>query len=213
MNKTTFAACQASYDRVAAEYARRIYDELQHKLLDRQLLEQLVERVGPLGPICDLGCGPGQVARYLHERGAAVLGVDLSPAMVEMAQRLNPGLSFHQANLLALPFTDERWGGIAAFYSLIHIPHSDLPAALDECRRLLRPGGWLLAAFHCGEQVVHLDEWWGKAVDVDFYFFQPAALMAHLDQAGFVELELAERDFYPAVEAQTRRGYLFARKP
>jgi SAM-dependent methyltransferase len=213
MNKSTLAACQASYDRVAEEYTRRIYDELQHKPLDRQLLDQLVTRVGQLGPICDLGCGPGQVARYLHERGAAVLGVDLSPGMVEMAQRLNPTIPFYQGNMLALPFADERWGGIAAFYSLIHIPPADLPVALGEIRRLLRPAGWLLLAFHSGQQIVHLDEWWGEAVGVDFFFFDPTELMAHLDQTGFMEIGLTEREPYPEVEHQSRRAYLFARRP
>jgi hypothetical protein len=49
---------QASYTRVAAEYTRRIADELAHKPLDRQLLDRLAERVRGLGPVCDMGCGP-----------------------------------------------------------------------------------------------------------------------------------------------------------
>ena len=57
-----------SYDRVADEYVRRIFDELQHKPLDRQLLDRFAASVRDVGPACDMGCGPGHVARYLHEQ-------------------------------------------------------------------------------------------------------------------------------------------------
>ncbi len=113
---------QTSYTRVAAEYTRRIADELAHKLLDRQLLDRLAERVRGLGPVCDMGCGPGHIARYLHERGVEVCGVDIAPGMVEQARQLNPEIAFMQGNMLALDLADEAWGGIAAFYSIIHLP-------------------------------------------------------------------------------------------
>jgi trans-aconitate methyltransferase len=83
---------QTSYDRVADEYARRIFEELEHKPLDRQLLDRFAASVQAIGPACDMGCGPGHVARYLQGRGLQVVGVDLSPAMVSNAQRLNPGI-------------------------------------------------------------------------------------------------------------------------
>ena len=64
--------CQSSYDRVADEYVRRIADELRDKPLDRELLDRFAASVGSGGPACDMGCGPGHVARYLRERGATV---------------------------------------------------------------------------------------------------------------------------------------------
>jgi hypothetical protein len=55
------------YDRVAEEYVKRIFEELAHKPLDRALLDRFAEQMRGLGPACDVGCGPGQVARYLHD--------------------------------------------------------------------------------------------------------------------------------------------------
>ena len=81
------------YDAVAVEYAERIFNELDHKPLDRELLARFAERVGS-GPCCDLGCGPGHVARYLHGFGANVTGIDLSARMIELARSLNPGIEF-----------------------------------------------------------------------------------------------------------------------
>jgi SAM-dependent methyltransferase len=203
---------QAGYSRVAGEYAARIYDELAHKPLDRALLDRFAERVRGVGPVCDLGCGPGQVARYLHDRGVDVLGVDLSPGMVAQAQRLNPGISFQTGNMLALDVPDASWAGIAAFYSIIHIPRADLPRALGELHRVLRPGGVLLLAFHIGQDAVHLDEWWGEPVSLDFFFFEPEEIAGHLRGAGFVVEEQIERAPYPDVEHQSRRAYILAHK-
>src|SRR5262249_19239869 len=111
-----------SYDDVSEEYADRIFTELEHKPLDRELLDRFAARIQRGGVVCDLGCGPGQIARYLHDRGVSVVGVDLSPGMIQVARRLNPGIEFFQDNMMSLRVADDAWAGIAAFYSIIHIP-------------------------------------------------------------------------------------------
>src|SRR5512138_1825042 len=104
---------RTSYDQVAREYAEKYKDEMDDKPFDRDCLDRLAHEVADLGPICDMGCGPGQIARYLHQQDIATLGVDLSPRMVEEAQRLNPEVHFHQGDMLALSDADNFWGGIA----------------------------------------------------------------------------------------------------
>jgi SAM-dependent methyltransferase len=204
---------QTSYDLVADEYVERIFDELRHKPLDRQLLDRFAARVRDVGPACDMGCGPGHVARYLHEIGVAVCGVDLSPAMIERARRLVPGVEFRQGDMMALDAADGAWEGIVAFYSIIHVPRDDMVGALGELWRVLRPGGLLLLAFHIGDDTIHLDEWWNQKVSVDFYFFRSDEIAGYLRAAGFEIEEIIEREPYPEVEHQSRRSYFFARRP
>jgi SAM-dependent methyltransferase len=213
MEYQKIANVQHSYDRAADEYVKRIYDELQYKPLDRQLLEQFALRTHGLGPVCDLGCGPGHVARYLHERGVPVQGVDLSPAMIAHARQLNPGIEFTQGNLLALDVGDSVWGGIVAFYSIIHVPRVDLTNAMRELKRVLLPGGVLLLAFHCGDETIHLDEWWGQPVSLDTFFFRADEMQGYMETAGFVIEEVIARPPYPQVEYPSQRVYMFARKP
>src|SRR5579883_1017721 len=102
---------RGSYNRVARAYAEHIGDELLHKPLDRALLGCLVELVGGRGPIADVGCGPGHVARYLHGLGAEVIGIDLSDEMVALAAREQPGIAFRQGSMLALDLPDGALGG------------------------------------------------------------------------------------------------------
>ncbi len=204
---------QASYDRVAVEYAERFKDEMDDKPFDRDCLARLAREVGDLGPVCDMGCGPGQIARYLHRQGVQTLGVDLSANMVAEAQRLNPEIHFHQGNMLALPDPDNTWGGIAAFYCMIHIPHEQIVEALLEMKRVLKPGGILLATFHIGTETKHLDEWWEKPVNLDFAFYLPSEMEVWLKEAGYELEETLIREPNPQVEVATQRAYLFARKP
>ena len=213
MSDREISDIQASYDLLADEYIARIFRELEHKPLDRQLLDRFAARVRALGPACDLGCGPGHVARYLHEGGLPVFGVDLSPVMVESARRLNPGIEFRQGDMRSLDIEDDALGGIAAFYSIIHIPRSEVIAALGEMNRVLRPGGLLLLAFHIGDDFLHLDELWGRRVSVDFVFFRPDEMTGFLTAAGLHVVEAIEREPYPGVEHPSRRAYLFAEKP
>jgi SAM-dependent methyltransferase len=208
-----FNEVQSSYDRVAAEYVQRISGELEHKPLDRQLLDRFAAAVRALGLVCDLGCGPGHVAGYLHDQGAHVIGVDLSSVMIDQARRLNPGIEFRQGSMLGLDIEDGTWGGIVAFYSITHFSRAEIAVALAEMKRVLRPGGLLFLAFHVGEEKVHLDEWWGQPVSVDFHFFHPQEMADSLLAVGFEVEEIVEREPYSDVEHQSRRAYIFAMKP
>jgi SAM-dependent methyltransferase len=204
---------QASYDVVADEYVRRIFEELEHKPLDRQLLNGFAAKTQAIGPVCDMGCGPGHVTRYLHERGLQIIGIDLSPVMVHHARRLNPEIEFRQGDMRSPDIDDGTLGGIVAFYSIIHIPRPDVVSVLGELKRVLRPGGLLLLAFHIGDDVLHMDDWWGQNVSLDFVFFRPEEMARFLESAGLVVLEIVERDPYPDVEHPSRRAYIFAEKP
>ena len=202
-----------SYDELAATYTERIFTELAGKPLDRHLLNRLAEDVRGHGLVADLGCGPGHVARYLHDQGVRMLGIDLSPRMIDSARQRSPDIEFRVGDMRALDLPDGALAGIVAFYSLIHIGEPEMRATLRELRRVLAPGGLLLVAFHIGEETVHRDELWGHPVSLDFRFLMPSPMVARLIEAGFVVLERVEREPYPEVEHPSRRCYLLARSP
>ena len=202
-----------SYDMVAEEYAAEFKDELANKPFDRKMIEWLVEKTDRRGPYCDMGCGPGQIARYLNDLGVEAFGIDISGEMVEQAKLLNPDVRFEQGSMLSLgSVSDNSLGGIAAFYSLLHLDRKYLVPALLELHRTLRPGGVLLTALHIGSQVVHRDEWFGKEVSIDFLFFETQEMKDNLQRAGFTLEEVVERDPYVGFEYPSRRVYTFARK-
>ena len=187
----------ASYDSVAEEYAIHYFDELLNKPFDRNLLAGFAELTPQGSQVCDLGCGPGHVTRFLSQLGVDVLGVDISPAMVQVARRLNPGLTFQQGDMLDLQFPEGRFAGIAAFYSLIHIDRPQVPQALRELSASAgarRPPA--LAAFHVGEGEIHRDEFLGRSVSCHASFFEIAEMKASLEEAGFLIEEILDRRPY-----------------
>lgn len=207
MSECTSVACD--YDRLAEEYARHIFDELAGKPFDRELLNRFAARVGD-GPVCDVGCGPGHVARYLHERGSNVFGIDLSPEMVQVAKKLNPGIDFRVDDFRALQLADGCLAGIVAFYSVIHVPAERLAAALGELRRVLQPGGRLLLAVHEGREIRQPGELWGIPISLEFNFFTRDEVTASLLESRFSIEEIVHRTPYPDVEAETDRLYVSA---
>jgi SAM-dependent methyltransferase len=212
-HEDTLKGIRESYDTVAEEYARRIYGELAHKPFDRAALDRFADRVRNQGEVCDLGCGPGQVGRYLFDRGVQASGLDLSPAMVETARRLNPDMNFRTGDILQLPFDDNSLAGFTAFHAIVNLPKNSLPTAVREMHRVLKPGGLLLLAFHVGDEVLQEEELWGLKISMTFYMFNTLEISALLGKAGFTLDEVTERDPYPPdVEYQSRRAYILARK-
>ena len=214
MDNDVDRAIRESYDKIADAYARELFRELERKPCDRELLDRFAARMRGKGRVCDMGCGPGQVAHYLHDAGTAVFGLDLSPRMVELARQLSPGISFREGDIMALDLPDAALAGIAAFYAIVNIPEGSLPSVFREMYRVLQPGGLLLMAFHIGSEVIQKEELWGQVVSMDFFFFQTLSVRRMLEAAGFAIEEIIEREPYaPEVEYQSRRAYIFAGKP
>jgi ubiquinone/menaquinone biosynthesis C-methylase UbiE len=202
------------YDRLADEYARRLFHELEQKPFDRERLDRFAAEVNGNGEVCDMGCGPGHVARYLHERGVPAFGLDISPGMLEEARRLNPGMSFREGNMLALDIADGALAGITAFYAIVNIPKKLLPVVFREMARVLKPGGQVLLAFHVGDSATEEKELWGRPISMDFFLFPTPEVKRLLEAAGLAIEEVTERGPYsPEVEYQSHRAYIFARKP
>jgi SAM-dependent methyltransferase len=202
-----------SYDTLAEVYSKRIAGDLAGKPLDRQLLQRFADRVKDRGEICDLGCGPGHVARFLKDIGAHVFGIDLSPRSITEAKRTNPDIRFRIGNMLALEISNRSLAGIAAFYSIVNLPRNTFPRIAHEMFRVLKPEGILLLAFHIGNEITHYDELWDLSISLDLVLYDPGQVKADLEEAGFVVEEVLERNPYPEVEHPSRRAYISARRP
>jgi SAM-dependent methyltransferase len=203
-----------AYDRVAGAYGRQFADELAGKPLDRALLSGFAELTRGRGTVLEVGCGPGQVGRYLHDLGVDVLGTDLSPQMIDVARGLHPGMRFRVEDLLAVGSPDASFAGLVAAYAIVHLVPDEVVLAAREWARLVAGGGWLLVAFHVEEEAatVHLEEFLGERVSIDFRFHRVAAVEAALLDAGFDIDARLERRGHAAVEHPSLRAYLLARR-
>ncbi|HEY3878178.1 MAG TPA: class I SAM-dependent methyltransferase [Trebonia sp.] len=203
------AVTAAAYDAASARYAEFVKGELQELPLDRAVLAAFAEHVLAEGGglVAEAGCGTGRIGAHLAAAGLDVFGVDLSPALVGIARATYPGLRVSVASMHALPVRDAALGGIVAWYSVIHAAPGDVPGYFAEFARVLRPGGFALAAFFeaVGEPVT------GFAHGVTPAYRWPLdALAALAGEAGLVEVGRMSRE--PRPGERFRRGHLLLRR-
>lgn len=189
-----------SYDAIAASYADETRDLLDRQLYVRAgvvLFAELVRAIGG-GPVADVGCGPGHTTALLRELGVDAFGMDLSPAMIEIARREHSAARFEVGSMTDLDLADESLAGVIAWWSLIHIPDHAVPGVVGQFRRVLRPGGVLAVGFHVGEEP-----------SGDVHYRAPSRVADWLREGGFtVEAQHLLRPDDPIPGA-----IVFARRP
>ncbi len=100
-------------------------------------------------PILELGCGGGQDTRFLTELGFAVIAADFSNEALELTRRRAPEAALKNVDLTrGLPFPDAAFRVILASLSLHYFPWSKTLQIVQDVRRCLQPGGYLLARFN-----------------------------------------------------------------
>jgi SAM-dependent methyltransferase len=121
------------------------YDEPGNPIvaLEQPVVWSLLDSLAP-GRALDAACGTGRHARRLVELGHQVLGVDLTPEMLEQAAADLPRASFLAADLRAIPAADQHFDVVVCGLALSHL--ADLRAGVAELARVLRPGGRLVVS-------------------------------------------------------------------
>jgi SAM-dependent methyltransferase len=202
---------RTSYDTVAVSYADQLRDALAGEPYLRAalaLFADLVRAAGG-GPTADVGCGPGHVTARLQELGVDAFGIDLSPAMVDVARRDYPGLRFEVGSMMDLRLADASVAGLLAFWSLVHIPDDEVPTVFGHFRRVLRPGGPLLLGFHAGDgSRLKTEGYGGHPMKVYVHRRQPDRVAAWLRDAGFA----IEAQLVLGPDSSSPGAILFARR-
>jgi SAM-dependent methyltransferase len=181
------ADTRTSYDTVAEAYADLVRDAVAEQPYLRAalgLFADLVRAAGD-GPVADVGCGPGHFTAHLHALGVDAFGIDLSPAMIDIARRDHPDLRFEVGSMTDLQLADGETAGLLVSWSLIHIPDDAIPAVFAQFRRVLRPGGPLCVGFHVGSGVRLKTEGYGHPMKVLSHRRQPDQVATWLREAGF----------------------------
>lgn len=135
---------------------------------------------GVVGPILDAGSGPGHWTGLLGSLGCDASGIDMVPEFVDSARQRFPFIAFEAGDLVDMPFEASSFGGVLAWYSLIHVRPEVRGLAFRELARVLKPEGVLLVGAFLGPQDVPFDH----AITEAFYFSENG-LADHLVSTGF----------------------------
>ncbi len=200
-NQRLFATIAARYDLIT-----RLLSFGQDQVWKQRVVE--LARVTPGDSVLDLACGTGDLAARSAAIGARVVGLDLTPPMLVLAREKRANSQLIAGDMCALPIADSRFSVVTVGYGLRNVP--DLPSALAEIHRVLKPGGrlcaldfdkpeaaWLRAIYLGYLNAVGGALGWVLHRDPDTYRYIPASIarypgargvMSLLESAGFVHV-------------------------
>ncbi len=151
------------YDKVAEVYL----DRFSRSVVRDRWLGHLIAHLPEGASVLDLGCGAGvPVVRHLVGLGHRVTGVDGSARQISLARAHVPGATFLHTDMTALDWPNASFDGIAAFYSMTHVPAAEQGPLIGRIGAWLRPGGIFLASFGTG--AAH--DWTGEWLGTDMFF-------------------------------------------
>jgi demethylmenaquinone methyltransferase / 2-methoxy-6-polyprenyl-1,4-benzoquinol methylase len=130
---------KAMFDRIA-----RVYDRMNSVMtagMHHRWRERAADlaQVGPGSRALDVATGTGDLAIELARRGAEVTGSDFAPAMLELARRKAPGLTFEEGDALDLDHPDGAFDAVTVGFGARNF--ADLDRGLGEMARVTKPGG------------------------------------------------------------------------
>lgn len=196
-----------AYDRLAPVWSVTTDDGPFNGHLERPALRSLIPPQLSGLTVLDAGCGSGAQAEWLLDQGAEVIGIDLSPGMVDEARRRCGGRGRFLVSDLAEPLPIEPGSIDGVTCSLVLHYLEDWTVPLRSFRRLLRPHGWFVLSLDHpfapplpGQSGGYFDvelvsDTWRKADVVVTQHFWRRPLSAMVDafaKAGFVVDRIAE---------------------
>ncbi len=176
----------SSYDSIAEEWhASRIGFPAQ------KYVDLILRRLRPNARILDLGCGTGEpISKHLIENGCAVVGVDASARMLEIARNLVPQAKLVQADMRNF-YLNGRFEAVVAWDSVFHVSRTEHEQIFRNISNMLVSGGWLLLSAGASAAEGFTSEMFGHTF---FYSaFEPDELIARLATNG-LQVELCEED-------------------
>ncbi|MFE5243494.1 MULTISPECIES: class I SAM-dependent methyltransferase [unclassified Streptomyces] len=192
-----------AFDAIGADYERAFAGSDAH----RASLERLLEQLAPHSRVLDVGSGTGRPTAYtLAGAGHEVLGIDVSPVMVDLATRGVPGATFRCADIRDTAL-EEGFEAVCVYFSLLQMTREEQRALVRRLAGVLRPGGHLVLA------TVPLDVEGVSAVfmgqEVRVTSFGPEAFRRLATEAGLAVAHQEDTVFTPSHPAAVPEPHLF----
>jgi ubiquinone/menaquinone biosynthesis methyltransferase len=189
---------------------------------DRAWKRRLIDlaEIAPGARVLDLACGTGDLAIEAAARGGRAVGLDFEPRMIALASRKAAArsIAFVIGDMTALPVADASFDVVTTGYGLRNVP--DLPGALSEIHRVLRPGGTFCSldfdrpdppvtrgVYLCYLTVVGSTLGWMLHRDPDTYRYIPESIRRYPGARGVVDLMRA-RGFVDARTLPVFAGFM-----
>lgn len=196
----------------------KIAELYQNKFMDMELYNDTYNFIcnsitKPKARLLEIGCGPGNITKYLlaKKRDFKILGIDMAPNMVALAQKNNPTANFKVMDIRQLYKMDEKFDGIIGGFCLPYLSTKECNDLLCNAFHLLNESGLIYVSFVDGDPSKS-DFKEGSAGRVFFNYHRINDIKQQLTSANFGDLTTFEVQYKTSETAFETHTIITARK-
>jgi ubiquinone/menaquinone biosynthesis C-methylase UbiE len=184
------------FDEFAEEYASR-FDNVSGYIEQLTFFTDQIKAVKP--SVLELACGPGNVTKFLKNRypESRILGIDLAPKMIELAQNALPDVDFRVMDVRDISVISEKFDAVMCSFCLPFLSKEDSAKLIADCSALLNPGGVIYLSTMEGDKNRAGFEKTSFSGDSEVYFnyHRQPDLQEAFEKSGFKILKLDRQDY------------------
>ena len=200
------------WDQYVEQYKSRFMDLGMYKTTFDFLTENLPQHAS----VIELGCGPGNVIKYLQSKRSDLnfYGIDLAPAMVKAAAEANPGERFTVMDIRNAAEIDETFDCVIAAFSIPYITHADLPAVFTAISKLARKDALVYISFMEGNPARSSYEKTSFTGNNGMFisYYQQTEIESLLMKNGFEIIQTQKQDYNESDGSITIDAFCVAKK-
>jgi ubiquinone/menaquinone biosynthesis C-methylase UbiE len=201
----------AAYSRIANQYSKEFFNELDSKPLDRKLYDLFAERIPVNGTCLEIGCGPGEVSTYLSKYPLKLIGVDKSVEMINNARLLGSGVEYLVDDVFNLSMKNESIDAIVAPFLIVNFSADEIRRAFCEMNRALKVNATILITFHIGRnRKLIIKDFFEKQNKIIFTLHRVEKINRLMHENGFKITETVIKHPYEGEE--TKRAFIYGIK-
>lgn len=170
-----------AYDELAETYAAQ-RPEIASEM---EILSQFLGSLSEPTRILDAGCGQGDPVLPRINDVTTAIGVDFSHEQLRLATENTSDVSLIQGDMSELPFDNDVFDAVTAYWSLIHIPMNAHQTVIDEFARVLRPDGRVLLCEGDNEWAGEDPDWLDSGTGMQWNIAGAKTTRNQLQSAGF----------------------------
>lgn len=178
--------------KLAYSFVASYYNDFSLKETGKPWWLLFVRQLKAMNRVLDLGSGSGITAKFLIDHGLKVLGVDISPDMVNLARKQAPMGCFRCCDMTKLTYPERSLEGICSFFSFLHLPKETTKKMIENSFKWLGPGGIFAVTVVRGGGQGLCENFMGKKISVFLSYYKRKEFTKMLKSAGFTIIKISE---------------------
>lgn len=195
-----------TYDIIAEEYNK----EFGNDMSDKKYIDKFLKEVNN-GNILDVGCGVGNLTKYIKDKGFKVLGIDLSNNMLKIAKQRFPDIDFQIMDITNIKLPKHSFDALFVAYSLFHIQPSKIEDTMKGFVEILKTNGKIMLILQEGQGETIIDEPFNPTEKMYINYFTKDSIVNLLEKFNFKILHLHTRNANSSMELGNNKLFIIAK--